>query len=234
MAEIKVDKSTPTPWPWLLALAAVLLLGWLVFGRSDDSEVAGVPTSPKTGTDTVALPPAPPPAVAPPAVEEFARNCGREVAGTGEIGMQHPYATACIRRMTAALDVMIPQDTLERAAFEPQLQDYGSKAREIERSDEQSLEHANRVRDVFTSATALLTQMYQARYASVPELEEQIAAVKEAAEALRLETLVSQQQPETSRFFRRVGDVLRMMATQPVAPVTQPGEAGTEPADPHR
>jgi hypothetical protein len=148
-------------------------------------------------------------------VEEFARNCGREVTGTGEIGMQHPYATACIRRMTAALDAIIPRDTTARAAFESQLQDYRGKAREIDRSDEQSPEHANRVREVFLSATALLTQMRQDRYAAVAELEERIAALREAAEAIRIDTGVSQQQPETSRFFRRVGDVLRLMATQP-------------------
>ncbi len=214
MAEIKVDKQTPTLWPWLLGIAAALLLAWFVFGRSEDPLVAGDPAPLDADTASAASPLAPPPPVAPPAVEEFARNCGREVTGTGEIGMQHPYATACIRRMTSALDAIIPRDTLERAAFESQIQDYRSSAREIERSGEQSPEHASRVRGVFVSATALLTQMRQTRYASVPELEERIAAVREAAEALRPETLVSQQQPETSRFFRRVGDVLRIMATQ--------------------
>ena len=222
MAEIKVEGKPPTLWPWLLAAAGVLLLGWLVWGRSDDQVVTGGAPPPDTDTALAVAPAPPPPSppVAPPAVEEFARNCGREVTTSSEIGMQYSYATACIRRMTAAMDVIIPQDTLERAGLEPHLHDYRDKAREIERSDEQSREHANRVREVFFSATELLTQMQQTRYSAIPELEERIAALREAAEAVRIDTPVPQQQPETSRFFRRVGDVLRMMATQPVAPVT--------------
>ena len=59
MADIDIQKKGPSIWPWIIGLALLLLLGWLVaewLGDDDEVEVAGEQVG--VVTEPVAVPPA--------------------------------------------------------------------------------------------------------------------------------------------------------------------------------
>jgi hypothetical protein len=223
MADIDVERKGPSIWPWIIGLIVLALLIWALaslFGE-DEPEVAG--TDPLVAP-VVTDPAAPAPVVPAPAagaqvagLDEYMSTCAD--APPPEMGVQHQYTGDCIRQLATALSSVVERDTVGNTAIQPMLQDFRRKADAIQESDWQSTQHANRVREVFTSAASLMETVQQQRYGTVNALGTEVSQARQAAQSVQPTTSLLDQSDTVRTFFQEAGQALRIMADQPATGV---------------
>lgn len=147
MAEIRIEKRPPV-WPWILGVLALALVGWIAFATLGDDEPetreAAVQDSREGAVGTSGAVPA--------AVQDYAAfaNDSAQLA----TGREHEYTAEGIRRLSAALAAFVDQTGNDPEA-RTHLERFRQSADRLQREPE-SREHANTVRDVFTSAVDVL------------------------------------------------------------------------------
>jgi hypothetical protein len=226
MAEINVErKEGGSLWPWIIGLLALLLVGWLLysmFGRDRTT------TADQFGTagDTMAMAPGVMPmdtgmagtgmgtamtAGVPPEVQQFEQTCAAPGTAQQQASMDHQYTINCTNQLATALEAVVRRDTVGGMALEPRLQEMRQRVAAIGQ-DPMATDHANRVRDAFTSIASLMNSVQETRPGAAPALRDQVSGAQQAAQGISATTTLLDQKSQVDTFFQRAGAALRSMA----------------------
>ena len=169
-----------------------------------------------TQETTTQLPPRTAPAQpAPPAVREYVEFGTQPEQVEAEMGRDHDYTVTGLQRLTAALDEVVQQETINEQPLEERLGRIREQANRIAQ-DPQSLKHANMVRDAFMEASALIEAVRERRAPEQPDIEQHARAARNAAETLDTETPLLDQRDTVRQFFRASAEAIHQLST--VAP----------------
>lgn len=216
MAEIHVQPRRSPAWLWILAAVAGVFVIWALAGWWDRDSSAMSATPARTGVPAVSDPngvpdsgigEVPPPAVA--ALLMFANAPADSPAAPA-----HEYAADGIRRLTQALKVVIEKESVAGAPVRERFGAFQAKADRIQ-ADPSATTHAGQVRDVFTEAGALMSEVQQDRWPDRTALETDIAEVRSAGAAIDAARPLLDQTAGLEAYFDRAADAVKMMAEAP-------------------
>ena len=221
MADINVERKSGSIWPWILGALALLLILWLLFsllGR--DREEVVVDQAPiGVVADTMAMAPVVPvdpgPGVAgpiPAEVQQFEQTCAAAGTTQQQASLSHDYTIDCTRRLTTAIEAVVRHDTVGGTALEPRLAEMRQRVEAIG-NNPQATNHANLVRDAFTSIATVMNTVQETRPGMSPALGQQVSGVRDAAQGISPTTELLNQKDQVDAFFRRAGEALRSMAS---------------------
>ncbi|MDQ3555627.1 MAG: hypothetical protein M3409_02455 [Gemmatimonadota bacterium] len=222
MADINVERKSGSIWPWILGALALLLVLWLLFSLLGRDRTATVDQTPVGVVgDTMAMAPAAMPmdtgmamgmtGTMPAEVQQFAQACAAPGTAQQQASLSHEYTVDCTRRLTAAIEAVVRRDTVGGAALEPRLAEMRQRVEAIG-SNPQATNHANLVRDAFTSIATVMNSVRESRPGASPALGEQVSGVREAAQGISPTTELLNQKNQVDTFFQRAGEALRSMA----------------------
>lgn len=207
MAEIEVQRKRPPLWPWLLGtLAVVLVIAFIVGTRTEpepvvtESPAPVVPPSGTTGT----------PVARSAEVTAFLAFSEDPVRPTPS--PSHEYTADGIRRLRAALETIIQHQSGMAEAVRDELAAFRASADQIQ-EDPSATNHAERVREAFTTAASLMSRLGNERWSGDTELEQSIAQVRAAAERVEGDRPLLAQIDAVESFFDHAAEVLRRMTT---------------------
>lgn len=208
MADIDIERKSGAGWIWWLlgALVLALLIWAIIAAMDDDADVAGV------GVDTVAAPVVGPDTgfvgAGPAGLDQYMSTCAD--APPPEMGRQHEYTAGCIRQLADVLGSTVQADTVGQVALQPLLEDVRAHADSVQESDWQSTDHANRVREAFTSVADLMEGIQRERQVAA---EDQVQRVRQAAESVQPTRPLMEQDEAVRGFFREAGQAVRSLGT---------------------
>jgi hypothetical protein len=201
MAEIGIERKSPTLWPWVLLLLVVLIGGWLWFEREDPVEntTAGEDAAPALGRDGQANATVTGTSgdSAPAPVLDYMRYSGVVAGATDvpEMSIAHDYSAEGLRKLAAALETTASAQKADVAQTVSRLR---ASADELQQ-DQRSLRHAALVRDAFTAAAEAIGSLSQA-----PD----VTALKSAAAAIDPGRPLLGQRDAVRQFFRQSAEAL--------------------------
>ena len=131
------------------------------------------------------------------------RGCSAE-----QMGPEHECTAVGLRRLSDALAAVIERDGSEDGDIRQRREALRQQADRIQRH-RRSTQHADIIREAFTSAADLMATIQQRRY---PNLGNQVAQVRSAAEAIDPNQLTLNQRERIQQFFARAGEALENMA----------------------
>jgi hypothetical protein len=138
-------------------------------------------------------------------VQQFVQFVSEKRPATGP---QHEYTSTGITRLRAALAELASRTELRDQNVEQKLNLLTQRA-EMLRSDPTSLKHADQTRQAFIAAAELMATIQQQRH---PALSNQVAQVRQTAEAINAEQKLLDQTGKVETFFQRASDALQAMA----------------------
>jgi hypothetical protein len=203
MAEVNAEQKK---WPGLLLkILALVVIGlgvWAGFQLLDeDTKTAQVEMPDRSvvvpATDVYV----------PAKVSEFASFI-RDNPAEEMMELDHGYTSDGIRRLADALGAVADQQKISGGNIENQLDLLRSHADRLQQ-DRHSTEHADIVRDAFAVASDLITSIERQR---APDLEDDVAEVRRAAEAVDPDKLVLDQKAEVEAFFKKTSRLLNVMS----------------------
>ena len=211
MAKINVQPKEPSPWLWLIGTLAAIGVVALIVALSRDRDTAALPGA-------AVLPSAPSPNLAatsgidapPPAIAAFLTFAETSIGSPA--GPAHEYAADGIRRLTQAMNAIAQQPVAESAIRE-QLAGFRDKADRIQ-ADPKATGHADQVRDVFTSASDLMSAVQKNRWPDSADLRSQIAEIRAAGTAIDPDRPLLDQTAKLDAFFDRAAGALRAMSAK--------------------
>lgn len=214
MADIDIQKKRGSGWwMWLLGLALVALLVWLLAELLDgpdaaESVIADTPAAPAP----VAAGPAPvlviDPSVPAPAVAAFVAHIR---AGEARMGSDHVYTAEGITRMATALRELEQAHRGLSAGARAMAAQFYARAAALVVSPDTLLAHADWVHAAAMDAAGVLEGLAEDVEGPVPELREQVGEVRTAAQAIDPARDLLQQQPQVQAFFRQAADAMAML-----------------------
>lgn len=192
MAEIRIEKRAAA-WPWILGVLALALVGWIAFATLGDDEPE---------TQQVVVEDAPGRAVGtsgavPAAIQDYAAFA--DDSSRLSPGREHEYTSEGIRRLSAALGTFVEQNgnnTEMRSRF-----DRFRQSAERLQQEPQSREHANTVRDVFTSAVDVMES------GAVDAGD--VSRLRETAASMSADQPLLEQTDKVKQFFSQSAEALR-------------------------
>lgn len=212
MAEIKIEKKKPI-WPWIiLALVILALLYFLVFADNDDNddleedEIEQVEEGAawEDDTDTTSWD-----------NETEAMNSqstGQGVAGylayisdNEKMGVDHEYTNNAIIELMNAVQAKADEMNYDISA---DMQSVRQDAKAIQ-EDPTSLNHANTIKTIGTKLANVMEKMQKEKY---PDLSNDVAEVKTAAQNINAATPTLDQKDQIKKYFDEAGDVLKKMS----------------------
>ena len=199
MADIENAKA-PNIWPWLIGMVAIVaVLFWMNSSREADNDVDRGPTraDPAVGS-TGAMP------SALAAFVSFA-----EAAPPDDVGLARAYAAAGIDRLATALDA-VAGSAARDAPVSKQLEIFRDKAGRLEGSPT-SLQHAELVRDVFTSAVDVIVAIESEAPQDGVVLRGWIHELRRSAEAVDDGQPLLAQTVRVNAFLDRAADALQQI-----------------------
>ena len=196
MVEIHIEKKRSPVWPWFLAVALLLVVGWIAMDalRDDDPAVieqAGLEREGTAGTAGAAVP---------AAVQDYVVFANESAQPS--VGREHEYTAEGIRRLSAALGAFIERgadDTETRTRF-----DRFRQSAERLQQDPQSTEHAGTVRDVFTSAV----DVFESGRIDAAD----VSRLRQTATSISADQPLLEQTDTVKQFFRQSAEALRRAA----------------------
>ena len=216
MADIGVQRKERSFWPWIVGLLVLAALAWLLMEMlADDDEpepvdqtavVAPVDVDTLSGGRMAAAP------ASDAAVDEYLEECSSASRAGEEMSVSHEYVAECVRLLAGALNSVVERVTVGRMAIDPAVEEFRETAAALEETPETSSEHSNMLRTAAIAATDVMARAQEARQTAAPELAEEVAQARTAADAIRDGTPLMEQTRETGDFFQQAGDALRMLA----------------------
>lgn len=207
MADIDVVRKGRSVWPWLIAIALVVVaLFWMNRDRYGDRiDVASTPTeavpaSPVGTSGGAALP---------AAVSAFVAFA--DTRPPADVGLTHTYTSTGIDRLTTALEAVTAPAAEREDSLARQLAAFREQASRLQ-ADPASRDHANIVRDVFTSAVDVMAAVQQRHLSNASAVRGQIDELRQSAEAVDAATPLLDQTARVTAFFDRAADTLEAMA----------------------
>lgn len=212
MAEIKIEKKKPI-WPWIiLALVILALLYFLVFADNDDNddlddnetEQVEEGAAWEDDTDTTSW-------------DNETSDMRSQTTGQGvegylayisddqRMGVDHEYTNNAIVELMNAVQAKADEINYDISA---DMQSVRQDAQAIQQ-DPSSLNHANTIKTVGTKLANVMEKMQQEKY---PNLSQDVAEVKTAAENINASTPTLDQKDQVKKYFDEAGDVLEKMS----------------------
>jgi hypothetical protein len=212
VAEIEIQKKR-SGWVWLVVLALLTLLVWLVADWMDGpDEAEAVQTAAPAAGMTGAVAPATmmviDPSVPAPAVAAFV---GHIRGGEARMGSDHVYTAQGIARMADALRELVQAHTAVGPRAAAGAERFYTLAAALVVSPDSLRMHADWVSEAASSAATVLEGLSDAVKGPVPELREQVAEVRTAARAIDPARDLLQQQDQVRAFFRQAADAMAML-----------------------
>lgn len=212
MAEIEIERKSGMAWLWwVLGLALLALLAWLLFAGGDDDDVAVV--DPMV-TDTAAM-------VAPmgavdtgmagmavqggPAVQEYMNTCAP--AQPTEMGLDHAYTSDCLNRLVAAVETVLQSPSVTGVNAQAELTTARQAAERLAQS-QVGAEHSRMTQEAFTAVAALVNRIQDDRF---PALDSQATQMEQTATSISPGQPLLNQRESVQQFFRQAGAVLNGM-----------------------
>ncbi len=207
MADLNIQKKEgPNIWPWILGALALIALVWVLIEATDgDDRIDEQIIADTTAELTTPVAPSAVEADVSGPVDEFVRFVRERPA---EEGLGHSYTAGGIRRLSDALSAMVDRDDVGDVNMSAKRDTLRQRAARLE-ANPQSLEHSQVAHDAFTSAADLMAEMQAKRY---PGLSNQVTGVREAAQGINPNGLLSNQTNEVQTFFERASASLQAMA----------------------
>lgn len=216
MAEIEIQRKR-RGWVWLVALAVLTLLVWLVadaLDGPDEAEAGQAALPPAAAAPGPAVPAAPAtmmvidPAVPAPAVAAFVAHVR---AGEARMGSDHVYTAQGIARMADALRELVQAHTAAGPRAAAGADRFYTLAAALVASPDSLRMHADWLSEAASSAATVMEGLADAVKGPVPELREQVGEVRTAARAIDPARDLLQQQDQVRAFFRQAADAMAML-----------------------
>lgn len=199
MADIDVERKSrgPSIWPWVVALAAIILVVWIwAAGTGPDEEYPE-----QTAAERAVAPGAAGTSgTAGGAISTYAEFADRDPGDRLEMGREHEYTAEGIRRLAAALEDLVAQKPQSDAR--ERLERFREIANRIEK-DPTSGAHAELVREAFTSATDVIQSVGGAGAGD---------NLRSTAESLTPDQPLLEQRDKVRRFFSESADAIERAA----------------------
>jgi hypothetical protein len=214
MADINVQQKGGSIWPWVLGLILLAGLVWVlieVLGGDDDPMAVDDMTqvTAPVGAEMQMDDPVQEPGLT--AMDEYLEVCSAPQT-TADMSLSHQYTANCVRLLAGALGSVVQRDTVGGAALNPALLELNESAAELQTTPETSPNHSSMVREIAMSAADLMAQVQQTRAGPGASSAQEVTQARAAAEAIRSDTPLMEQQQVTGEFFRRAGEALRVMS----------------------
>lgn len=215
MADIDIERKRGTGWVWLVALALLALLVWVIaeaFGGPDEAEAGDTalrasPMAPAAEAPVPVL--VVDPSVPAPAVAAYVAHVRGE--GEGRMGSDHVYTAEGIARMATALRELVQAHRGLTPQGNAQAERFYVLASALVASPDSLRLHADWVNEAATSAAGVMEGLAAEVAGPVPELREQVREVRAAADAIAPRRDLLQQQQNVSAFFREAADAMAML-----------------------
>jgi hypothetical protein len=212
MAELQPRRRWE-PKDYLVLGLAVLVLGGVslvglryVLDTRDDFHAEGVRTSDPAERAT---PDGPGPrgtsGIGADALDDFRDFAGREEPAAGDA---HEFAADGIRRLAAAIDMVVDTERLDGSNVMAKLDELRQRAARLDEGDADDPRHAPEAHDAFATAADALGVLARQR----PGEDGAAAGAARAAAAVRADRPLAEQRPQIQRFFAAARDALTAMA----------------------
>jgi hypothetical protein len=213
VADIDIQKKRGSAWPWILGLLALALLAWLLVDLFDDDD-AEVAEAAVPAATTPAAPAGPvpvlvvDPSVPAPAVAAFVSHIR---GGEAQMGKDHLYTAEGITRMATALRELEQAHRGLSPEARAQAGEFYARAAALVASPDTMLAHADWVHAAAMDAAGVMEGLAEDVKGPVPELREQVAQVRTAAQAIDPGKELLAQEEQVRRFFRQSADAMSML-----------------------
>lgn len=215
MADIDIQKKRGLGWVWLVGLALLALAVWLLaelFDGPDDAEAVEAAAPAAAAPAPGPAGPAPvlviDPSVPAPAVAAFVAHIR---GGEARMGSDHLYTAEGITRMATAMRELVQAHRGLSPAARAQAAEFYTRAAALVVSPDTLRAHADWVHAAAMDAAGVLEGLAEEVKGPVPELREQVAQVRSAAQAIDPARDLLQQQPQVQAFFRQAADAMAML-----------------------
>lgn len=190
MTEIKIEKKKQL-WPWILLLLVIgiVLVYFLAFRDRDEAKVAPQTTSlisMKENNSTVA---------------EFVRFVEVE---SKDMGLDHVYTNSALLKAIDATNAMAGEINYDVKADLDKVKEQ-AQAITLDKFDKS---HADSIRKAADTLTNALQRMQEAKY---PELANEAAELRGAAQAIKPDVLTLDQKDNVKAFFAKAANLLKKM-----------------------
>jgi D-alanyl-D-alanine carboxypeptidase len=214
VADIDVErKSGPPVWMWVLGLLLLALIIWAIVSMMDRDDTRDVlPATDTIGTmrDTVA-PGAAGAAVLPAQAEAFIRDCRvDEGQRTDAMGVDHTFTVNCFNNLAASVDGMA-QEHGATANVSQHTQTIRDRARQIEQSPPESLQHAGWTREAALAGASAMEALHQAGYTARTQVQAPVNQMRQHAQEIERTELHLDQMTHLRSYFRSAADALNAM-----------------------
>ncbi|GAA4400745.1 hypothetical protein GCM10023187_14240 [Nibrella viscosa] len=213
MANIDIEKkSGGTVWPWLLGLLLLIAVLAFIFWPRDNTrdEVAvtdnteqrvgtsnAYATEDVTTTGTMA-----------PAVRSYV-DWATSISVQGEMGLDHQFTRTGLMNLADALAaVSLKAPNVNRQQVDNKLSRMRTMANDITDNWE-STQHADKIKRAFQASVDVFDELQQS---SFPNLNGDVASVRQAVEQMDTNTLTLDQKNKVKDVFRESADVLEKMS----------------------
>lgn len=218
MAEIRLEHKKRSAWPWILALLALLLLGWLLWEWMDRDDPAGLatdtvvldPTTTAPVTDTTAT------TATSGELQAFMSRCSvAEGSVPQSAGLEHEWSRDCLNLLANSISEVATQ---RQAGTEitQQVTSIRQQVDGIRTSDTASLQHSNQTRQAAMSAADALGSMHRAYASTNQQVQTSVDNARAAAQQIQPTVALLEQKDALARFFREAGNALQGMSAAPV------------------
>lgn len=194
MAEIEIQRKKAPIWPWILGALALVALLWFLVSQTGQRSPDQVTTAANTTAPML------------PEVQEFVTFV-REGKPAEDMGLDHEYTSNGIRNLADALNAIAHRTDNHNDQIDSKRQELHQMADQIQK-DPLSIQHADIIRDAFTTSADMMEQVQRNLY---PQLEDQVAEVRQAAQSINPQELTLDQKNEVKQFFERASEAVRAM-----------------------
>ncbi len=214
MADIDIQRKRGGAWAWVLGGVVLALLAWLLLEMlgSDDEAEGAVATMPAATTPVAPAGPVPvlvvDPTVPAPAVAAFVSHIR---GGEAQMGKDHLYTAEGIARMATALRELEQAHRGLSPEARTQAGEFYARASALVASPDTMLAHADWVHAAAMDAAGVMEGLAEDVKGPVPELREQVAQVRAAAQAIDPGTELLAQEEQVRGFFRQSADAMSML-----------------------
>lgn len=214
MADIDIQRKRGGTWAWVLGLVLLALLAWLLLELFDGDDEAEVVEAAVPAGTTPAAPAGPvpvlvvDPSVPAPAVAAFVSHIR---GGEAQMGKDHLYTAEGITRMATALRELVQAHRGLSPEARAQAGEFYTRAAALVASPDTMLAHADWVHAAAMDAAGVMEGLAEDVKGPVPELREQVAQVRAAAQAIDPDKDLLAQEEQVRGFFRQSADAMSML-----------------------
>lgn len=209
MAEIKIEKKKPI-WPWIILVLVILAILYFLVFADDDNEMDDLETETEQVEETWEEDTAT--TTWDDETEEDEWDTGEGVEGyltyisnNEKMGVDHEYTNNALIELINAVQAKADEMNFDISA---DMQSVRQDAQQI-KTDPMSLSHASTIKSAGTKLANILENMQKEEF---PNLSNDVAEVKTAAENIEGSTPTLDQKDQVNKFFDEAGDLLKKMS----------------------